>query len=203
MSTKIKDSWVKKIERLHPYQTLVYLGMLGSGLIFLFLSVAFLSSFYDSSPLEVYKLPKPFWLSTLVLVVSSFITHKLIKFYKQDHPKQLERLLWLIFFLGMTFTSLQLWGWEKLQEQGIEFSGIPSGSYLYVLTGIHAFHLMGLLIFALYLLWEVHQTVLDPIKDLVFTTNPYAKMKFRLFIIYWHYVDLIWLSLFLIFTLAF
>jgi len=37
-------TWFQKIEKLHPYETLLYLGMLGSGIIFLFLALAFLSS---------------------------------------------------------------------------------------------------------------------------------------------------------------
>ncbi|MDX5478317.1 MAG: cytochrome C oxidase subunit III, partial [Cyclobacteriaceae bacterium] len=36
---KTKVTLLQRIENLHPYQTLMYLGMLGSGLIFLFMTV--------------------------------------------------------------------------------------------------------------------------------------------------------------------
>jgi len=203
MKTKTEESWVSKVENLHPYQTLVYLGMIGSGIIFLFLTIAFLSSFFSQSPLKAYQFPWPFFLSTCVLFTSSVIANKLTNIYKKDHPKSLEKILWTIFGMGILFTGLQLWGWIELSHQGINFTGIPSGSYLYILTGIHIFHLLGVLIFLIVLLWEVHYTVLDPVKDLIFITNPFAKMKLKLFVTYWHFVDLIWLVLFLIFLLAF
>jgi len=39
-----KIELVQRLERMHPYETMLYLGMVGSGLIFLFLAVAFLFS---------------------------------------------------------------------------------------------------------------------------------------------------------------
>ncbi|WP_200975451.1 cytochrome C oxidase subunit III [Echinicola sp. 20G] len=203
MKTKTDDGWIQKMEKMHPYQTIVYLGMIGSGLIFLFLTIAFLSSFYPQNNLEVYQLPTPFWLSTFVLVASSFLINRLIHFYHKGRPYHLERFLWVIFSLGLLFTALQFWGWSDLNQQGIDFTGIPSGSYLFVLTGIHILHLLGVLIFVIVLLWEVHQSVLDPVKDLVFITNPFVKMKLKLFITYWHFVDFIWLLLFILFSIAF
>lgn len=203
MKTKTAQNWVSKVEHLHPYQTLVYLGMVGSGLIFLFLTFAFVSSFYPQNPLLDYRFPWPFFLSTLVLLISSITANQLVQLYKQDQPKSLEKALWMIFGMGMAFTALQLWGWNELDRQGISFTGIPSGSYLFILTGIHIFHLLGVMGFLVVLIWEVHRTILDPVQDLIFTTDPFVKMKIRLFIVYWHFVDLIWLLLFLIFALAF
>ncbi|HCD88004.1 MAG TPA: cytochrome C oxidase subunit III, partial [Algoriphagus sp.] len=40
-------TWFQKLESLHPYETLLYLGMIGSGLIFLFMVAAFLFSGLD------------------------------------------------------------------------------------------------------------------------------------------------------------
>ena len=40
--TSDNKTWFQRIEDMHPYETLLYLGMFGSGLIFLFLTVAFL-----------------------------------------------------------------------------------------------------------------------------------------------------------------
>lgn len=203
MKTRTDENWASKVENLHPYQTLVYLGMIGSGLIFLFLSFAFLTSFYQQSPLKLYQLPRSFFLSTLVLIISSLAASRLVRLYKKEQPRLLEKCLWLIFVLGITFTALQLWGWNELYRQGIHFTGIPSGSYLFILTGIHIFHLLGAMGFLVILIWEVHRTILDPVQDLIFTTDPFVKMKIRLFTVYWHFVDLIWLILFLVFALAF
>ncbi|HAZ24171.1 MAG TPA: cytochrome C oxidase subunit III, partial [Algoriphagus sp.] len=66
----------------------------------------------------------------------------------------------------LVFTSLQFTGWLELQAMGINFKGIPSGSFLYVLSGIHIFHLLGAMIFAVILWVQLQKNQEDSIKHL-------------------------------------
>jgi cytochrome c oxidase subunit III len=198
-----QKSWLQKLENLHPYETLLYLGMLGSGLIFLFLVVAFL--FSGLSQLEGFnrRMPIAFLISTFMLVLSGYTATKMRLHYQEENIPKLESSLRNTFVLGMIFTVLQFAGWKELTDMGIKFTGVPSGSFLYVLSGIHIFHLIGAMVFAVILLLQLRKTQDDGIRRLVLITNPFEKMRIRLFTVYWHFMDAIWLVLFLLFVLSF
>jgi cytochrome c oxidase subunit 3 len=72
-----------------------------------------------------------------------------------------------------------------------------------VLSGIHIFHLLGAMIFAVILWVQLQKNQEDSIKHLILLTNPYEKMRIRLFTVYWQFMDAIWLILFMLFVLSF
>jgi cytochrome c oxidase subunit 3 len=200
---KTKETWFQRIENMHPYQTLMYLGMFGSGLIFLFMTLAFLGSETGNLESFGFKMPKSFILSTLIILISGYTVSRLLLHYKEEHIDKLKDSLLITFLLGLCFTILQFLGWKELAMMGIDFRGLPSGSFLYVLSGIHIFHLIGAMIFSLLMLFQYNKTEKDEIRNLVLLTNPYERMRIRLFTTYWHFMDLIWIVLFLIFVLRF
>lgn len=198
-----KTTWFQKIERWHPYQTLMYLGMLGSGLIFLFMTVAFLASGTENMEGVGFKMPKSFIISTFVILISGYTVSKMLLHFKEESLNKLKNSLLSTFLLGILFTLLQFWGWRELGAMGIDFRGLPSGSFLYVLSGIHIFHLIGAMVFGMIMLIKYNRSEKDDIQHLLLLTNPYEKMRITLFTTYWHFMDLIWLVLFLIFVLTF
>jgi cytochrome c oxidase subunit 3 len=197
------QTWLQKLENLHPYETLLYLGMISSGLIFLFLVAAFLYSGLSQLEGLNHRMPNAFLVSTFMLVLSGYTATKMRLFYQEENIPKLESSLRNTFILGVIFTLLQFAGWKELDSMGINFTGIPSGSFLYLLSGIHIFHLLGAMVFALILLVQLRKTQEDGVRKLVLITNPYEKMRIRLFTVYWHFMDAIWLILFLLFVLSF
>ncbi|MHA7130559.1 cytochrome c oxidase subunit 3 [Algoriphagus namhaensis] len=195
--------WFQRIEQMHPYETLLYLGMFGSGLIFLFLTVAFLAS--GVNQLEGYNrhIPFSFLASTFLLVLSGYYATKMRLYYQEERLDKLQSALFTTLILGAVFTLLQFLGWKELSLMGIDFKGIPSGSFLYVLSGIHIFHLLGAMIFALILLAQLNRNQKDEVKSLMLVVNPFEKMRIRLFTVYWRFMDAIWLILFLLFVISF
>ncbi len=193
----------QRIENLHPYETMLYLGMLGSGLIFLFLTVAFLVSSRNLLAGMNQTVPTAFLVSTFLLVVSGFSATAIRLAYQEENTEKLLGSLKTTVILGLIFTGLQVVGWYELDAKGIEFTGIPSGSFLYVLSGIHIFHLLGAMIFALILYFQLAKSSKDVVKKLILHTNPFEKMRVRLFTFYWHFMDGIWLILFLLFVISF
>lgn len=194
---------LQKLESLHPYETLLYLGMIGSGLIFLFLVAAFLYSGLSQLGGLNKQMPLAFLVSTFLLILSGYTATKMRLYYQEENITKLETSLRNTFILGLTFTLLQLVGWKELSDMGISFTGIPSGSFLYLLSGIHIFHLVGAMVFAVILLVQLRETREDGIRKLVMVTNPFEKMRIRLFTVYWHFMDAIWLILFLLFVISF
>lgn len=196
-------SWFERVEQMHPYETLLYLGMFGSGLIFLFLVVAFLSS--GLNQLEGYNrhVPISFLASTFLLVLSGYSATKMRLYYQEERIDKLEKSLLITLFLGLIFTLLQFLGWRELDQMGIDFKGIPAGSFLYVLSGIHIFHLLGAMVFALILWSQLHKNQKDEVSSLILVVNPFEKMRIRLFTTYWRFMDAVWLILFLLFVISF
>jgi cytochrome c oxidase subunit 3 len=200
---KTDETWFQRIENMHPYQTLMYLGMFGSGLIFLFMTIAFLASGTDNMEAVGFRMPKSFILSTFVILVSGYTVSKMISFYKKESIRELKKALMLTFWLGVAFSILQLIGWQELTAMGVDFRGLPSGSFLYVLSGIHLFHLCGAMIFAVIMTLQYSKKEKDEIQEIVMLTNPFERMRIQLFTKYWYFMDLIWLVLFMIFVLTF
>ena len=201
--TKEPQTWLQRLENLHPYETLLYLGMLGSGLIFLFLVAAFLFSGINQLEGMNHRIPVAFLISTFMLILSGYTATKMRLHYQEENIPKLERALRNTFMLGVVFTILQFAGWKELQDMGINFRGLPSGSFLYLLSGIHIFHLLGAMVFAVILLLQLRKTQEDGIRKLILVTNPFEKMRIRLFTVYWHFMDAVWLVLFFLFILSF
>lgn len=200
---KTKESWLQRVEKMHPYQTMMYLGMFGSGLIFLFLTVAFLASGTGYFEQYGHKIPKAFILSTFVILYSGYTVSKLLIYFNEENLDKLKSTLSLTFILGLVFTILQFFGWRELTMMGVDFKGLPSGSFLYILSGIHIFHLLGVMVFSVIMLVQYNQNGKSEIQQILMLTNPFEKMRIRLFTTYWHFMDLIWLVLFLVFVLTF
>ncbi|WP_100628843.1 cytochrome c oxidase subunit 3 [Algoriphagus formosus] len=200
--TSDNKTWFQRIEDMHPYETLLYLGMFGSGLIFLFLTVAFLFSGLDQLGGMNKKIPVSFLISTFLLVSSGYTATRIRIYFQEENAEKVIRALGVTLLLGLLFTGLQITGWKELQSMGIDFQGIPSGSFLYVLSGIHIFHLLGAMIFAVILWAQLRNRKNDEVKRLILFTNPFEKMRLRLFTVYWQFMDGIWLILFLLFAVS-
>lgn len=203
MQKENKVHWFHKIENMHPYRTILYLGMFSSGLLFFFLTTAFVLSQPGSGVYDQFTIPKSFILSTLVILVSSYTSGKIIPGFLSEQPEQAKKYLLYTLLLGLVFSTSQFLGWTELSDMGIDFRGLPSGSFIYLLSGIHLFHLGGALIYALVLLVQIGKTEKDPVKSLILLTNPYEKMKLDLFSVYWKFMDAVWLILFLLFLWMF
>jgi cytochrome c oxidase subunit 3 len=177
--------------------------MIGSGLIFLFLVAAFLFSGINQLEGLNQRIPVAFLISTFMLILSGYTATKMRLHYQEENIPKLEKSLRNTFMLGVIFTILQFAGWKELDQMGINFRGLPSGSFLYLLSGIHIFHLLGAMVFAVILLLQLRKTQEDGIRKLILITNPFEKMRIRLFTVYWHFMDAIWLILFFLFILSF
>ena len=194
---------VKKLEVLHPHQLLMYVAMIGSGTIFLFMLVAFAVSKPELSDFEWFQFPKLFVVSTLVLLLSGFSVSKILPAYQKDDIDGLKKWLGITFLLGLIFSASQFLGWNELQASGVLFAGERSGAYLYVVSGLHMVHVAGGMFFLLKALLGCHTVSKDAVKRLIYMTNPYQKVKLKILRDFWHFMDIVWVLLFLYFFFSF
>lgn len=199
LKTGDKETTFQKIEKLHPHKMLLYLSMFGSSLVFLFMITAYSISRPEQFLLRDFDLPKAFILSTIVLLISSFTLSKVIQAYKEDRMKWMRNALGITLFLGLVFTVCQYIGWLELSKSGIYFSGKISGSFLYVISGLHILHLSAGMIFLSYFFYQSTITANDPVKSLIMVTNPYQKIRLEILTTYWYFMNALWLILFLYF----
>ncbi|GJM30253.1 MAG: hypothetical protein DHS20C17_28880 [Cyclobacteriaceae bacterium] len=200
---KHRESSFQQIERMHPYKMLLLLGILGISMIFLFLVIAYSISLTNQDILAEVRLPKIITLGTLVLLGSSIALNLAIKAFHEDNMRQLNFMISLVLLMGAIFSGCQFLGWLELKESGVFFTGQSSGTFLYVISGLHLIHLSGgmfLLIFALVKSYQVRR---DPIKALVMVTNPYDQLRLELLTSYWHFLTALWLLLFFFFLYIF
>ena len=177
--------------------------MIGSAVIFLFMIVAFTVS--KPAQLDFLKIefPKSFVISTLIILSSSFTVAKVYPAYVKDDLEEVKKWLGITFLLGVLFAVLQFTGWQELQAKNILFNGERSGAYLYVISGMHVLHMVGVIAFALYLLLQANKVSQDAVKHLIYATNPYQKIKFKLLNDFWHFVDVLWILLFIYLLFSF
>ena len=133
-----------------------------------------------------FELPGIFWFNTLVLILSS-LTIQLSYFQlKKDNSASFKFLFLLSTLFGISFLIGQLVGWGQLREMGIYVSTNPSSSFFYLLTLAHAVHLVGGIIALIYVL----------IKALLGYYSSKNRLGVELCVTYWHFLDVLWLYLF-------
>jgi cytochrome c oxidase subunit 3 len=137
-----------------------------------------------------FALPSIFYWSTGVLLISSVFMFLAQKAAKKDEFKRLRIFISVTFVFGLAFLVMQYMGWQELQQSGVYLKGNPSGSFMYILTGLHAFHLVSGLIVLLFSLVAA------------FKLNIHAKKLTQIEVCgtYWHFLDLLWIYLFLFLT---
>ena len=151
-----------------------------------------------------FDLPLEFYLSTLVIIISSVTMVFANHHYKNDNYQIFRRFLTATFLLGLAFCVLQYFGWQTMTNRGIPLGGEtsnPSGSFLYVITGAHLAHLLGGLLFLAIALVRATYVFKDPSNSLVKNINPSKGIRMDLLSTYWHFVDVLWIYLFLFFII--
>lgn len=109
-------------------------------------------------------------------------------------PKLQTDLPWLglTVLLGFGFLGGQLMAWNFFRHQGIYIASYPSGSFFYLLTGLHALHLLGGLIALICtLIGSSMRMKLDSQRIAVDVTGWY-----------WHFMAVLWIYIFAILHFA-
>ncbi|MGI4831925.1 MAG: cytochrome c oxidase subunit 3 [Janthinobacterium lividum] len=192
-----RESAFSRIERLPPLQLMLYLALLGITILFGVLVALYAASRgYSSLPIGAHPFPRYFSLSTVVLLVSSYTLAQAPRLYRADDLPNLVRCLGATLLLGCIFSGLQVQGWRELMQQGVFFTGERSGTFVYVISGLHVAHVLAGLLLLLAQLLRTAYAARDGVRALVFIRNPYYRRKLRLLGIYWHFIDGLWVVLF-------
>lgn len=139
-----------------------------------------------------FSLPIPIWISTFLILLSSATYHtgKLaIDRGLQDKAKK-----WLIAttVIGAAFISSQLLAWVELTARGLYMAGNPYAGFFYVLTAVHAVHVLGGII-------ALGAVVLRTWGASVYEDNIVRRRSLAQVVgWYWHFMGALWLVLFVL-----
>jgi cytochrome c oxidase subunit 3 len=138
----------------------------------------------------VFELPKLFYVSTAIIIISSFTMIWAVQSARKDNFFGVKAGVVLTFLLGIVFIVCQFKAWDSLVAQGVFLTGSssnPAGSFLYVITGAHLVHLLGGIIILIFI-------CINAFRHIYHSKN---LLGLQLGSIYWHFLDLLWLYLFL------
>ena len=203
IQAKHRESNFQQIEKMHPYTMLLILGIVGIAMIFVFLLIAYTVSTSNIIQISELRLPKIFTLGTVILLVSSFALNLAIKAFHEDNMRQLNFMIFLVLLMGVIFTGCQFLGWLDLKEQGVFLAGQSSGTFLYVISGLHLMHLAGGMLFMTLAFVKSYRVRRDPVRALIMVTNPFDRLRLELLTVYWHFLSALWLLLFFFFLYTF
>jgi cytochrome c oxidase subunit III len=168
-----------------PKKFILWLFIVSIVMLFASQTSAYLVRRAEGNWLE-FEMPVIFTYSTVVLLLSSISMQWAYFSAKKDNFSQLKIAISITFALGLAFLWMQFDGWREMVNMKVYFVGNPSGSFLYVFTGLHAFHLISGLI------------VLLSALTAAFRLKVHAKNLRRIEICatYWHFLDILWVYLF-------
>ena len=177
-----------KRNKIHAQKFALWAAMASISMMFAAFLSAYIVKQASGNWLE-FTLPSTFFISTGLVLAISFTLHRSKKFLASGVLAGYKTSLTLAFLLAVGFVISQYLSWNALAEKGVDLKGNVSGSFLYLITGIHVLHVLGGLVA---LIISLLYAYFYPIKNL-----SVKQQKFDLVVNYWHYVDGLWVVLFL------
>ncbi len=170
-------------------------NMLWFGIISLTMSFAGLTSAYVISKerkdwLTDFEIPQAFYLSLGVIILSSITFHFAKDLIQKNDDSKGMWLLITTLILGIAFVYLQFRGFSEIIAKGYFFTGSESSittSFIYLVVLMHLAHISVALITVLVVIYNHYK-------------QKYKKGKtlgIELAVTFWHFVDILWIYLFL------
>ncbi len=133
-------------------------------------------------------LPDPdlLWLNTGVLILSSIALQWALIAAKREQVDSMRNALLAGGFFAFVFIGGQLLAWQQLVDAGYYAHSNPANAFFYLITGLHALHLLGGVV-----AWGM-----TTIKVLRGTEVARVRLSVELCAVYWHFLLVLWMILF-------
>ena len=169
--------------------------MLWFGIVSLIMSFAGLTSAFVVSKsredwLNNFELPSAFIISVVLIVFSSLTFILAKRALKSESHSQTNLYLLLTLLLGIGFIASQFIGFQQILELGYNFTGPTSNitmTFIYIIAFVHILHVAVGLICLLVVIYNHFKQ----------KYNAENMVGFELAATYWHFVDILWIYLFL------
>ena len=169
---------------------MLWFGIISMAMMFAGLTSAYVVSKSRPDWVSDLQMPSAFIWSTLVIFLSSLTMIMAEKAVKKDDRKQATFALWATLGLSVIFIYLQFQSFSELISSGFYFTGSESTvttSFIYVVVLSHLAHLAGGIIVLLVLIYNHFKQ----------KYHAGQTLGLELGATYWHFVDGLWIYLFL------
>jgi cytochrome c oxidase subunit 3 len=175
-------------KKIHPHKFTLWVALGSIIMMFAGLTSAYIVK-RDQPGWTTFAIPRAFWYSTAVILVSSLTVQMAQRSFKEREMLRYRNLITATAVLGILFVILQWAGFRTIWNSGVTLKGSGAGQFLYIIAGLHALHVVAGVI-ALIILF---------IKAFGTRIRSYNSVPVELMSTYWHFVDLLWLYLFIFF----
>jgi cytochrome c oxidase subunit 3 len=178
--------------KIHPHKFTLWVAIGSILMMFAGLTSAYIVKRSQASWLMI-EIPVMFWYSTATILASSVTVQLALKALKKREMINYRRLLVVTAVLGVLFIVLQVAGFRQFAAQDIRLIGAGSNasySFLLAISGMHGVHVLG----------GVVALVVIAIRALNSSTRSYSTVPLEIAATYWHFVDALWIYLFIFFT---
>jgi cytochrome c oxidase subunit 3 len=182
------------IKNYKAKKMMLWVGMISMSMTFAGLTSAYVVSSSRADWLSQFEMPNAFAISTLLIMLSSITFFMAKKSLEVKKLKQTKTGVLTTFLLALLFIYFQFMGFRDIIAQGYYFTGAESSittSFLYVLVLLHLTHLFAGII----VLTVVYIRLLRGIYS---GSNP---LGFELAHLFWHFLDIMWVYLYLFIVL--
>ena len=202
-------SQTSSFQRVSTRKFLLWLGIVSIVMLFAGLTSAYMVRQGEGKWVK-FDLPDLFMVSTVLIILSSATLQWAISSVKKNNLSNMNLALTLTAVLGFGFVLFQYLSWKQLVDGGIYFTGQVknismkyeyiragtenpadvqnvAGSFLYAITGLHVAHLIGGLIALSVVLWRALMKKYD--------ADNYEGIS--VCATYWHFLDGLWIYLYL------
>ena len=179
-----------KARSARSYKLLLWFAMMSMTMMFAGLTSAFVVSKSREDWMKDFHMPIAFFFSTVTIILCSVTFHLAKKAIQKDNKKATTNYLLLTLALGVLFVILQFIGFNQIVQSGYYFTGAESNittTFLYVVTVVHLAHLFGGLISLLIIIYNHFKQ----------KYNASQTLGIELGAMYWHFLDFLWVYLFL------
>ena len=180
----------QKSRTARSYKLILLFAMVSMTMMFAGLTSAFVVSKSRADWLKNFQLPIAFYYSTAAIIGCSVTFYLAKKAIQKDNQTRTTMFLLATLALGILFVFLQFAGFGEIVESGYYFTGSGSSittTFLYVVTVVHLIHLAGGVISLLIIIYNHFKQ----------KYNSSQTLGIELGAMYWHFLDLLWVYLFL------
>ena len=190
--------------KIHPHKFAMWLALGSIAMMFAGLTSAYMVRMAQGN-WRMFRMPTLFTVSTVVIMASSVTMVLGIRAFKQRRIPLYRTLITTTLLLGIAFGVLQALGFYELYHipqtlalengksvmQTVRVNGNPSESFLFIIFGLHLAHILGGVVALLIVFLRAYRK----------RVKIYNSTGLEIVGTYWHFVDVLWIYLFLFFLL--
>ncbi len=175
-------------KKIHPHKFTLWVAIGSIIMMFAGLTSAYIVK-RDAPGWTSFVLPRTFWYSTFVILLSSLTMQMAVKFFVERQMRKYRQMISVTTFLGILFIALQWISFAQIWDSGVTLSGSGAGQFFYVIAGLHAIHVLA----------GVIALIVTFIRAFSARTRSYNPVPVQIMSTYWHFVDILWVYLFIFF----